>query len=290
MRSLLIFLFAGFYFLGFSQNIQFYFGGNHHIAEEVTHSGDILSNTYIGNLADSFLIQQQYNATITARNDFETYPGFAFGMNIDWQLNEKVSLRSGLGFTSTSMWHSRSVSTVLGEPTGVVDTFPIIPFVGSNPCTFTNTLSDFGDYERRPKYSLLTLQIPIKLNYQINEQFGFTLGTALRTPITSNRKQISVPVETTTNDDGDEICTYVLHEINDRTGRDFRDLTILFEAEIYWWLGDFGVSLGGGKMVSNLFVNAPSSNSFGSSISSKLEYSPWIGGFKVMYRLNKKVN
>ena len=291
MRPVLLFLFVLFHFASFSQDIQFYFGANQHFAYNETASEEIISSTWTPHFTptDSFLVQQFYHATANSTTEFETYPGIALGMDLDWQLSEKLSFRSGFGLVTTSLYLSQSSFIDRGEPTGKSDTIFVTTNPNtSNPCTFTNTFAEFADVERRPWYTLLALQVPLKLNYQITDRLGIALGATLRTPLASNRRQNTVPIVRETDGQGNELCTYTLHEVNDRTGRDFRDLTLLAEAEVYWWLGNFGLSLGGGKMLSNLFVNEPDTNNSPGFFYNKLVSRPWTGGFKVLYRLGEK--
>lgn len=274
-----------------AQNLQFYFGGNHHFATtERTEENDIISRTQLITEPDSAYLIEYFDFSRKTETKYKTIPGFALGMNIDWDLNERISIRSGIGFTSTYFTIEENHYSELGEPTGRTDTIPFTRFSPSpfaSGCTFTNSYNDAGDPDREPRHQLLTLQVPIKLNYHIREKWGFTFGAVLRTPVASSIRYESVDIDQVTDELGNQTCTYILNEINDRSGSIFRDLTLLAEAEAYVWLGNVGLSVGGGKMFSNLFVSESESVRF-PVFFERLLYRPFTGQFKMLFRFGEK--
>jgi len=270
-----------------SQDYQFYFGANHYFSSTESTSRTFNGVSYLSLFGSDSLFQRTLREVETRyENVYTNVPGILVGVNMDWKIGSRLSVRTGLGISSTS---TRFEQKYIGSETislTVLDTVTLdFPNTGfSDPCQFTNSIVDVGEADPYTRFTIYALQIPLKLNYQLTDKLGIVLGGVLRTPIASSRRTESINLVNDFNEAGEQTCTYVLQKNNDHTGRELRNLTVQAELELYYWLGNIGVSLGGGKMFSNLFVSAD--QPFYSP--STRHSAPYTAQVKVLYRFGEK--
>lgn len=238
--------------------------------------------------SDTLFVHQPHIYRQTSKNEYKPKVNFEVGGRAKWQLKERFFIETGIGiFTMNFNAKSAFVNSTLTDA-GPADTVVLLtnPIYTFSTCDYyTNSSSvDFGPIRRGLRYQSLGLAIPLAFTYQLlPHKLELTCGGSLRTPLAVNRKRNFFNVETALDADGMVACTYHLIEEKDKTGGDFRDLSVSLDVEITVWLGKLGFSSSASRWMTNLFT---ANNGLNSITLNGEKGAPTFYSLRIKYRLD----
>ncbi|MEZ4953558.1 MAG: hypothetical protein R2825_08270 [Saprospiraceae bacterium] len=274
-----------------AQSYHFYVGSGTSFfsSEEYTTQTEGYGLMSVGG-SDNLFIRQPRIYQQTSKNVYKPKVNFEAGVRSKWQLKDRFFVETGIGvFTMNFDAKSTFVRSMLTDA-GPADTVVISPdpIVQFDPCDYyTNSSSNlFSQFRRDLRYQSLGLAIPIAFTYQLlPDKLEISCGGSLRTPLTVNRKRDSFFLETELDQDGMVACTYHLYEEKDKTGGDFKDLSVALDVEITVWLGKLGFSSSASRWMTNLFT---ANNGLNSNTLNGEKGLPTFYSLRMKYRLDGK--
>jgi hypothetical protein len=239
--------------------------------------------------SDTLFVRQPRVYRQTSKNEYKPKINFEAGVRAKWQLKDRFFVETGVGlfslnFAGKSTYISSTLTDSGPSDTIVIQPNPIVSFNGCDYYTNSINTVDFDRIRRGLRYRSLGLMIPFALTYQLlPNKLELSCGGSLRTPLAVIRKRDLFNVDSELDQDGMTACTYHFFEEKDKTGGDFRDMSLALDVEITVWLGKLGFSSSASRWMTNLFT---ANNGVNSYTLNREKGAPTFYSLRIKYRLD----
>jgi len=291
MRSTILTLFLVLFIFKFvsAQNPSFEFNGRvlySPIQENTTSSS--INYSALSPINDSTAIQSFYSATRITTKEYKPELGYEFMANINFPINDKLLIRTGLGINlnrfNVGLKNSTNSTAVLLSS----DTIPFVsitsPLSPINYCgSYINNISEIS-VESDVLHTTINLRIPIEASINLmDSKLRLNLGVYIQTPIVSDRYREYISLERELVD-GAYQCEYIKHEETDKSGGNLNNLILGYSVSAEYYINkNLALDIGALRDIGNTFYNAP--NTFSNDLENLTVTRYAIG---IRYKLSKK--
>ena len=195
-------------------------------------SSESYSNFFDYNQREQITEDQYVNRNITYTNDYTTFYSQLGRLELEGSIVFPVAkgfhIRTGLGISYQSIslenkflgGNSRinNLDTLIGQ----ISTVIINP--NFKPCQYENSFSEI--ITPKDASGILSLLVPLEIEYDIIEKLALRFGGYLQTPISSTHTSFAITSFVVEEFDDYNLCRYVLDQDRDTSGSRFNDLVM----------------------------------------------------------------
>ncbi len=233
---------------------------------------------------DTLVIRQTGIGTTTYRHDFEVETGFRLGLDMEWLLDEKVAIFSGLGLQVHKFRHGSefvSFDFVPESTDTIAGGGPVIIFPSSTCDMYTNSPDDVQVSDFPNAYNFMHVHVPAGVEYRIANGLDIRMGGFMSFLARTRAHVESVGLETETVGSG-TACRYVLNEQEYSSMSGVRLINYGLTAGMGYWFGSIGLQLDMTWYATNIFLRGGDQEFFQNGIQAQ----PLFLGLNLVYRLN----